>query len=599
MFDLNKLLLDKGVDQKDFCKMTGISKKRFDNLLAQKSVLSLPEIERVSAFLGVSVPEFFNGVYVRKGELEEVAKANNINRFAYFLKFATKKFDVLIKAANAFAGLFFCLLLFIYFFTVILNLFNVSFVPEIVVLGIVLPTTLAWEGVRFGRKVLAKNIPPKQSFMNFASASCCVAFLLLGITTFVKGIITIPVLALLIASAILVVIPVILPKLKIKDTTKELCGYASIGLSAVLTFASFIILGIISDNNTDIDFDNPYNILFSSELVLALRQAVVSVALLVLCVLVITFFIVYKKYIFVKKAYTYFTPMTENVKENKGYASIRLLSAVMSVALSCFLVFMYEGLFYKGLYTVAFDGYQMNWVAEYIEDFDTSFADGEFYSVENNGAKVHIPKEFVLSEDDEDKDINVGVNEDTGEEENKDADENSALSYKNDNEELISFQFDDVYSDGFTYDLYNLIAESGDVEVPEEFLEKKQKEYERYFGVYPETYFDWMKLCSSYTIDDISIFNGTKARLLLSVFVMKSVAGTYDTDRYLYERDGVCASITSMYAEITDKRLTVINFDDSDSRSGKYDIHIITSGDNAEEAYDLMVKILNSISFEE
>ncbi len=597
MFDLNKLLTDKGIDQKDFCKMTGVSKKRFNNLLANKSVLSLDEIERVSAFLGVSVPEMFNGVYVRKGELEEVAKTNNANRFSYFLKSATKKYDKLIKCTDVVVGLFYSLLLLMYFSTIFLNLLNVTFVPEIAVLGIFLPTLIAWEGVHFGRKIIGKNIPPKQSQINYASISFVVAFLFVGITTFAKDIITLPVLVLLMVSAVLVAIPVISPKLKIKETAKELCGYVSVGLATVLTFVSFILV-INNSNDVDVDFENPYKLLFSSELPIILRQAVTSVALFVLCIFLIVVFVIYKKYHFIKKSYTYFTPMTENVKENKAYVTIRLISAFLTVALCCFIIFIFEGALYKAIYSVAFDGYQMNWVAEYVEDFDSSFSEGEFDTVENNGAKIHIPKEFVLSEDDVDNDVNVGMNEDTGEEANKDVDENIILSYKNDNEELISFWFDDFYSDGFTYDLYKLIAESGDVEVPEEFLEKKQKEYERYLGVYPETYYDWIKLCSSYTIDDISIFNGTKARLLLSVFVMKSVGGTYDTDRYLYEREGVCASITSMYAEVTDKRLTVINFDDSDSRSGKYDIHIITSGNNDEEAYDLMVKILNSISFE-
>ncbi len=598
MFDLNKLLSDKGVDQKDFCEMTGISKKRFDNLLAQKSVLSLPEIERVSAFLGVSVPEFFNGVYVRKGELEEVAKANNVNRFSYFLKSATKKYDRFLEFAELLGTVFFIVFYLLFTSTIIFNLLNVTFVTEIAVLALVIPCSFAWECMRIGKKLIGKNIPPKQSHINYVSASFVIAFLLMGITTFAKGIIDIPVFVLLLVCSVLVAIPMLLPKLKIKDTVKELCGYVSIGLSAVLSFVSFVLVSN-RGNDIKVDFENPYELLFSNEIPMLLRQSLVGAALFLISFTLIIFFVLYKKHQFVTKAYTYFVPMTEDVKENKANVAIKLIAAFLSVAIVTVVALGFEGAFYKALYSTAFEESEINWTAEYIEDFDSSFSEGEFDTIENNGAKIHIPKEFVLSEDDEDKDVNVGINEDTGEEENKDADENSALSYKNDNEELISFQFDDVYSDGFTYDLYKLIAESGDVEVPEEFLEKKQKEYERYFGVYPETYFDWMKLCSSYTIDDISIFNGTKARLLLSVFVMKSVAGTYDTDRYLYERDGVCASITSMYAEITDKRLTVINFDDSDSRSGKYDIHIITSGDNAEEAYDLMVKILNSISFEE
>lgn len=597
MFDLNKLLLDKGVDQKDFCEMTGISKKRFDNLLAQKSVLSLPEIERVSAFLGVSVPEFFNGVYVRKGELEEVAKTNNENRFSYFLKSATKKYDKYLKIGERIGNIFIILLIFIYLATVVFSLIDVVFVPVVAILAIFLPVTLSWEGMRVGKKLIGKNIPPKQSHINYVSTSFVIAFLLIGITTFIIDIITIPVLVLLLACAALVAVPMVLPKIKIKDMVKEACGCASIGLSVVLSFTSFALINIGTKDK--INFENPYEMFFSKELTELLEKSVLSSALFAISFTLIIFFVLYKKYLFVTKAYNYFAPMTEKVEENKANVAKKLIAALLSATLSYAIMFMCEGVFYKVLYSTAFEENELNWTAEYIDDFSSSFSDGEFDTIENNGAKIHIPKEFVLSEDDEDKDVNVGINEDTGEEENKDADENSALSYKNDNEELISFQFDDVYSDGFTYDLYKLIAESGDVEVPEEFLEKKQKEYERYFGVYPETYFDWMKLCSSYTIDDISIFNGTKARLLLSVFVMKSVAGTYDTDRYLYERDGVCASITSMYAEITDKRLTVINFDDSDSRSGKYDIHIITSGDNAEEAYDLMVKILNSISFEE
>lgn len=575
MFDLNKLLSDKGVDQKDFCKMTGISKKRFNNLLANKSMLRLTEIERVSAFLGVSVPEMFNGVYVRKGELEEVAKTNNVNRFSYFLKPATKKYDRFLEFAEVLGTVFFIVFYLLFTSTIIFNLLNVTFVTEIAVLALIVPVNLAWEGMRVGKKLIGKNIPPKQSHINYVSASFIIAFLLMGITTFAKGIINIPVFVLLLICAVLVEIPMLLPKLKIKDTIKELCGYVSIGLSAVLSFVSFALVSN-SGNDIKVDFENPYELLFSNELPMLLRQSLVAAALFLISFTLIIFFVLYKKHQFVTKAYTYFVPMTEDVKENKANVAIKLIAAFLSVAIVTVVVLGFEGAFYKALYSTAFEEAEINWTAEYIEDFESSFSEGEFDTIENNGATIQIPKGYILE-----------------------ADENDIRRYKNDKDEYIVFDFDDSLTDSFTVDLYDIIAENGEVEIPKEFKEEKRKEFERYLGVYPKTFYEWEKLYSSYTLDDISILNGTRSRLLLSVFVMKSVVGMSQSEHYLYERDDIYASVASIHNETTDRYSYSVRFDKLDSVASRYNISVVTTSDNAEEAYDVMVKILNSITIEE
>lgn len=573
MFDLNKLLLDKGVDQKDFCEMTGISKKRFDNLLAQKSVLSLPEIERVSAFLGVSVPEFFNGVYVRKGELEEVAKTNNENRFSYFLKSATKKYDKYLKIGERIGNIFIILLIFIYLATVVFSLIDVVFVPVVAILAIFLPVTLSWEGMRVGKKLIGKNIPAKQSHINYVSASFVIAFLLIGITTFIMDIITIPVLVLLLACAALVAVPMVLPKIKIKDVVKEACGCASIGLSVVLSFTSFALINIGTKDK--INFENPYEMFFSKELTELLEKSVLSSALFAISFTLIIFFVLYKKYLFVTKAYNYFAPMTEKVEENKANVAKKLIAALLSATLSCAIMFMCEGVFYKVLYSTAFEENELNWTAEYIDDFSSSFSDGEFDTIENNGATIQIPKGYILEED-----------------------ENDIHRYKNDKDEYILFSFDDSITDSFTVDLYKMIAEDGDVEIPEGFLQEKRKEYEKHLGIYPETFYEWEKLYSTYTLDDVSIFNGPRSRLLLSVFVMKSVVGMSQSEHYLYERDDVCASVTTIHSLTNDRFTYFVRFDTLDSASGKYTVSITTTSDNSEDAYETTVKILNSITIE-
>lgn len=574
MFDLNKLLLDKGVDPKDFCEMTGISKKRFDNLLAQKSVLSLPEIERVSAFLGVSVPEMFNGVYVRKGELEEVAKANNVNRFSCFLKPATKKYDRFLEFAELLGTVFFIVFYLLFTSTIIFNLLNVTFVTEIAVLALVIPCSFAWECMRIGKKLIGKNIPPKQSHINYVSASFVIAFLLMGITTFAKGIIDIPVFVLLLVCSVLVAIPMLLPKLKIKDTVKELCGYVSIGLSAVLSFVSFVLVSN-RGNDIKVDFENPYELLFSNEIPMLLRQSLVGAALFLISFTLIIFFVLYKKHQFVTKAYTYFVPMTEDVKENKANVAIKLIAAFLSVAIVTVVALGFEGAFYKTLYSTAFEESELNWTAEYIDDFSSSFSDGEFDTIENNGATIQIPKGYILEED-----------------------ENDIHRYKNDKDEYILFSFDDSITDSFTVDLYKMIAEDGDVEIPEGFLQEKRKEYEKHLGIYPETFYEWEKLYSTYTLDDVSIFNGPRSRLLLSVFVMKSVVGMSQSEHYLYERDDVCASVTTIHSLTNDRFTYFVRFDTLDSASGKYTVSITTTSDNSEDAYETTVKILNSITIE-
>ena len=69
MTELINYLSEKNISVKDFAKITKIKVKRLNAVLNNQAFFSEGELNRVSAFLGVSKNELMHGVIERKGEL--------------------------------------------------------------------------------------------------------------------------------------------------------------------------------------------------------------------------------------------------------------------------------------------------------------------------------------------------------------------------------------------------------------------------------------------------------------------------------------------------------------------------------------------------
>ena len=107
--------------------------------------------------------------------------------------------------------------------------------------------------------------------------------------------------------------------------------------------------------------------------------------------------------------------------------------------------------------------------------------------------------------------------------------------------------------------------------------------------------YEWHKIMGMVTPADIDIFNSQKTVVLYTVLTMKAIATTSDFSYYLYENDGLYASITSHVVENNEtgnRDAVIISFGSMDL---EYTIMFTNPVQDEAETVDRIEKILNSI----
>ncbi len=562
MTELMNYLSEKNISVKDFAKITKIKVKRLNAVLNNQAFFSEGELNRVSAFLGVSKNELIHGVIERKGELPEVAEQNNLNHFRYYIKTRLKNARNLFKCLDfigAFSFLGICVLYILLIFAGVSGLPTIlrsveALLPcfAIPVCGMLCFTDIA------RAKVIEKNVTPNVK-INVETVGVSLLLILFAISAFANNFTPVTSLIFTIVGAIAFSAISIAAPFKNKPLSNSIIQLVAYMLPTVLLIVSYI-------------FTYKYVASITPAEEGAEGEALATAAdmfnmIFVLIIFVVFFFSLVHYYgVFVKGTGEFFAPLKKSCSIAKGKLAMYIICWII-VACAMFLsVWVSQGMYLKYIYANVLGEYEesINWTADFITDYDNQFKKGEYQVVEYEGMQVKIPKGYKLDKATE-----------------------YTITYKKDDQNAIIFQ---------------IPIESGleNSDYAEEALTTEQRDlikasFIKEYGFYPETIYEWQKIMGMVTSEDIDIFNPQKTAVLYSVLTMKAVATTGDFSYYLYEKDGMYASITSHLVENNEsgnRDVVMISFGSMDLEYG-----IMFTHPAQEEAatVDKIEKIINSI----
>ncbi len=568
MTELINYFSEKNISVKHFAKITKIRTKRLNSVLNNQAFFSEGELNRVSAFLGVSKNELMHGVTERKGELPEVAEQNNLNHFRFYLKnrFKTKK--NVHRFFEALLGLFGGLLIVFY---VMVMFMGVSGLPTIFrsfdvmifclilpLVGISLIQDFAFEKT-YKKKSVKENNLKKESFALSALV------LLFGIVSFTNEFIPLTVLIFLIASSISQVLLSFASVLKNKPFIN---GFARFGLYAIPTIMMLAASGFLEDF---LNKNVPDDIMSNSSAV-----AMVFVGLML-------FWLIFASFVFaLKQADNVLVEGVGNLvlpmKKEKTITKKRLVVSAVVYGLFASLLFLgicaSQGLYLKYMYASMFDGQEetVNWTSEYVTDYETQYKKGEYGVVKYEGKKIKVPKGYKL---------------------NRKTDE--TITYKKGEKSYLVLSA--AYSDESSLGLFD--NDFGEGKITEKQKKELKEDFIKYFGVYPTTMYEWQKLYGGMTLDDVNIFNPKKTALMSSVFIMKSICTVPNSEYYLYENGDLYATILIHTIKNEEKGTTNEMVDICfGSTALEYNITLVRPAQADGGALKDAIRILNSINFD-
>ena len=565
MIELKNYLATNNISVKDFAKITKIKAKRLNTVLSGTACFTTGELDRISAFLGVSKNELMHGVTERKGELPEVAEQNNLNHFNYYLKnkFKTRKnvhrfLEVLLGVSGAGLLIAYVAAMFLGVSglpTILRSIDVMIFCLILPLIGISMIQDFAFDKI-YKKKSVKENNIKKESL---AFSAIVLSF---AIVSFVNEFIPVIVLIFLIVSAIAQVLLSFASAFKNKPFIN---GFARFGFYAIPTILMLVASGFLENF---INENVPDDVMSSSS-----AFALVFVGLMLFWLMFASFVFALKQAdnVFVEGVGNIVSPM----KRKKTITKKRMTVSTVIYGLFACLIFLgicaSQGLYLKFIYASMFEGQEetVNWTSEYITDYETRYKKGEYDVVKYKGNKIEVPEGYKL-------------NRKNGE----------TLTYKKgDNSYLM---LTEVYSDEISLGLFDNNYDEG--KITEKQKKELKEDFIKYFGVYPTTMYEWQKLYGSITLDDINIFNPKKTALMSSIFIMKSVCTVPDSEYYLYENGDLYATILihtiTNEEKGTTNELVDISFG---STALEYNVSLIRPAEKGERALEDAIRILNSI----
>lgn len=562
MIELKNYLTEQNISVKDFAKITKIKAKRLNTVLSGTACFTTGELDRISAFLGVSRNELMHGVTERKGELPEVAEQNNLNHFRYYIKTRLKGVKRLFNLFDLFGGFSFVAIWALYIISLFMGISGLPTIlrsADIMLLCFIIPGCGIFLLNDIARiKVIEKRTIP-DSKINLETLGISILLLIFSISAFVNDFIPVEALALIITGAVALSVLFIVSPFKNKPFNNRFLQFIVYMLpTAILIGAEAFI------RNYVVDITPEEEGAVGEALATASDMFCMVFALLIFGVFY--FSMVQYCNVFVKGAGKYFIPYKREGAISKGKLTRYIIAYVLVACVVFLSVLASQGIFLKYIFTntLAEQEESVNWTADFITDYDNQFKKGEYQVVEYEGMRVKIPKGYKLDKATE-----------------------YTITYKKDDQNAIIFQ---------------IPIESGleNSDYAEEVLTAEQRDlikasFIKEYGFYPETIYEWQKIMGMVTSEDIDIFNPQKTAVLYSVLTMKAVATTGDFSYYLYEKDGMYASITSHLVENNEsgnRDVVMISFGSMDLEYG-----IMFTHPAQEEAatVDKIEKIINSI----
>ena len=562
MTELKNLLIEKNISVKEFSKITKVKEKKLNRVIDNQAFFSDAEASRVSAFLGVSKNELYHGVVERKGELSEVTAENNINHFRYYYKTRFNSAIVLLNIFAAIGGLFFVGVAFSY---IILMLAGITGLPtilreiDVLLLGYVIPACLMFCLCDIAKeKTLEKKATPFGT-LNVESIGISLMLIAFAIVTYVNDFSPVVSLVLTIVGAVLLsVITIFSPFKKLPFSNRVLQLVLYMIPTALLSISEAFVLKYVK-SITPVEEGAT-----GEALATAADLFGIIFALLIFGVLYFSLISYYKA--FLNATGSFFTPIKKVKSITKCKLAQHITIAVVIGSLTFLSIWVSQGVYLKYIYTNVLGEHveSTNWTAEYITDFDNQFKKGEYQVVEYEGMQVKIPKGYKLDKETE-----------------------YTITYKKDDQNSIIFS--KPINSGIGDSAY---AESA--LTPEQRASLEECYIEGY-GFYPQTMYEWHKIMGMVTPDDIDIFNPKKTVAQYTVLTMKAIATTSDFSYYLYENDGLYASITTHLVENNEKGnrdLVSIAFGSMDL---EYTIMFTNPVQDENANVEKIEKILNSI----
>ncbi len=559
---LKNYLEEKNISVKDFAKITKVKEKKLNAILENKSFFNDDEADRVAAFLGVSKYEFYRGVVERKGELPEVAEQNNLNHFRYYIKTRLKNARILFKCLDFVGGFSFfgvCILYILLIFAGITGLPTLLKSVEVLLPCVVVPVCgiMCLADIAKAR-IIEKNVTPDGK-ITIETIGVSLLLMVFAISAYCNDFTPVTSLVLTIVGAIAFSVISIASPFKNKPLTNRFLQLVACMLPTVLLIISYVFTYKYVVSIT------PAEEGMAGE---ALATAADIINMIYGLIIFIVFYIslVYHYSVFVKGTGKLFMPFKKLRSITKGKLATFIIGWVIVASVLFLSVWVSQGVYLKYIYTNVLGEYEeaLNWKADFITDFDEQFKKGEYDIVEYEGMNIKIPKGYKL-----------------------DKETDYSIVYKKDEQNSI------IFSKPINSGLENS-------DYAEEALTPEQREliescFIEEYGFYPHTMYEWHKIMGMVTPADIDIFNSQKTVVLYTVLTMKAIATTNDFSYYLYENDGLYASITSHVVENNEtgnRDAVIISFGSMDL---EYTIMFTNPVQDEAETVDRIEKILNSI----
>lgn len=570
MTELKNLLTEKNISVKEFSKITKIKSKRLNMILNNQAFFTETELDRVSAFLGVSRNELMHGVTERKGELPEVAEQNNLNHFRFYIKTRLKGTKRLFRLFDVIGGFSFVAIWALYIISLFMGITGLPTIlrsADIMLLCFIIPTCGIFFLNDIARpKVIEKRTTPN-SKIRIEAAGLSLMLHIFAISAFVNDFIPVESLILTVTGAVALSVLVIISPFKNKPFKNRIVQFI------VYMIPSAILIGAEV-------FAHNYVVAITPEEEGAVGEALATASdmfsmVLSLLVFGVFYFSMVQYYnIFAKGAGKFFIPS----KKSKSIGKCKLITTIISYIVVVCVVFLSiwvsQGIFIKYIFTNTLAEHEenVNWTAEFITNFDTQYKKGEYDVVKYEGMKIKIPEEYCF---DEKTEYNI--------------------IYKVGEDRLIMFQKPIELESGMP-DLDLFDEDFGEGKITEEQKEAMKQDFIKYFGFYPETMYEWQKLEGLVTLDDLDIFNPRKTVVMSTALMMKAVASVPDSEYYLYENGDLYARIiihTIENKEKGNKEMVSISFG---SPNLEYSITMAHPDQDNNITIEEVTKILNSIN---
>lgn len=562
MSELKNLLIEKNISVNEFSKITKVKEKKLNRALDNQAYFSDDEANRVSAFLGVSKNELFNGVVERKGELPEVAEQNNLNHFRYYIKTRLKGAKNLFNLLAIVGGFWYAIIWVAYIASMFMGVTGLPTIirsPAVMLLCFIIPVSGMFLLNDIAKpKFMQKRTTP-YSKINFETIGVSLLLLVFAVSCFVNDFIPVEALALIIAGAIALSVLFVVSPFKNKPFNKRFLQFVVYMLPTAILIVAFVFIhSYVAEMMPQED----------GALGDALAEAsdLFKVIFGLLIFLVFNFSAIHYFNVFAKGVGKFFIPAKKESAISKGKLTTRIIGCVVLATITFLSILAAQGIYLKYIYTNVLeeDLEATNWTADYITDFDNQFKKGEYQVIEFEGMQVKIPKGYKLDKESE-----------------------YTITYKKDDQNVIIFS--KPINSGIGDSAY---AESS---LTPELKEKLEECYIEEYGFYPDTMYEWQKIMGMVTPDDIEIFNPKKTVAQYTVLTMKAIATSSDFSYYLYENDGMYASITAHIVENAEKGnrdIVSISFGSMDL---EYTIMFTNPVQDENANVEKIEKILNSI----